>query len=302
MLNSIFGKVAPVGNHVEVTPLNRFMDELRYFCEDQAHVEIYVNAFAQVTALTSNRQIIRLPVKWEVNDVSELVSELAWASNTRLDPYRPFAGGVISELNWRWHAITPPMSPDGPMLVLRRQRFSEIGFEGFELAGFVPEKLFEWLKDGTSLVVFGATGSGKTTFLVSILREFFLQNRVGIAESIQEIPLLSSNWFRLIETPIDPGGRGGVDFQRVVSEMMRLSPEVLVLGELRGAETRCLSSFARTGHGGVMATLHAGNFSDATHRLSGLSGESLDQMPSIIGLHVQRSNSGLTKVCARKLN
>jgi pilus assembly protein CpaF len=235
-------------------------------------------------------------------EIAEFLHELAWECKVRIDPFKPFAGGVLPWAAWRWHAVISPLSPEGPLIVLRRQQFAEIKISNFVLENCGSLDLLSWIRSGISLVLYGATGSGKTTLLVAILREYFMKNRVGLAESVAEIPLLSERWFRLIEVPVDTGGRGGVDFSRVVAEMMRLSPELLVMGELRGAEAAMFMDFARTGHGGVMTTLHAGNITDARTRLRRLSGQPLDALPRTLGLRVWRDDKNVIRVKMDELN
>lgn len=288
MLHRIFSRVSRQPLVVAENTQNRILNDILSLCQDPSLIEIYVSADGIFNGLTKDQTRVDLSIRLSSEEVLDLASDLAANSMVRLDPYKPFAGGVIAELKWRWHAVTPPLSPDGPILVLRRQQFSAINLENFHLLNFDSEMIPKWLAEGNSLVIFGGTGCGKTSLLMTILRDLFMQHRVGIAESVQEIPLLSPNWFRLVETAKDTGGRGGMDFERVVAEMMRLSPDTLVIGELRSLEARFLPEFARTGHGGVLTTLHAGSFDFARARLSRLAQEPIRGMPPIIGLHIFR--------------
>lgn len=273
------------------SPFARLLAELLPILHDPEVAEVYLNA-GGISAVDRKGSALAVALIWASAEVTEFLAELAWESKTRIDPYRPFAGGVIPSMPWRWHAIISPMSPDGPLLVLRRLRFDEIGMAQFKLENFVPQDFVRWINSGISVIFYGATGSGKTTLLVAVLREFFLSTRLGIAEGLPEIPLASNRWFRLIEVAKDTGGRGGVDFTRVVAEMMRLSPQLLVMGELRGEEAAMLSDFARTGHGGVMTTLHAGTIDDAKSRLTRLAKIPLSNMPPINAVRVWRDQDG----------
>jgi pilus assembly protein CpaF len=226
-------------------------------------------------------------------DLVELIFELAEESCVRLDPFVPFAGGVVKGVPWRWHAVVPPIAPDGPQLCFRRQRIHDLRLDHFHLTDICPIDLTRQIKQGASVVMYGATGSGKTSFLGAMLREFFIDKRVVIAETIVEIPLLSPMWARLCESSADVSGRGGVDFERIVAEMMRLTPEYIVMGEIRGREARYLQSLARTGHGGILATTHASSEDEMMERLATLSGSEREHMPPIIGIHVRRSSNGV---------
>jgi pilus assembly protein CpaF len=298
MLKFLPKKIAP---QCAPPPFARLLAELLPILHDPEVAEVYLNARG-ISAVDRKGAQLAVALIWASEDVTEFLSELAWESKTRIDPYRPFAGGVIPSMPWRWHAIISPMSPDGPLLVLRRLSFDEIGIDQFRLENFLPQDFLSWITSGISVIFYGATGSGKTTLLVAVLREFFLSTRLGIAEGLPEIPLTSNRWFRLVEVAKDTGGRGGVDFTRVVAEMMRLSPQVLVMGELRGEEAAMLSDFARTGHGGVMTTMHAGTIDDARTRLTSLAKMPLSNMPPINAVRVWRGPDGAGHARIDQLN
>ena len=284
------------GTGERASALTRFIEKLAPYMNDSSVVEIYLSAGQGISVMSSMRELIPRNEGWDKDDIAEFLLELAWECKVRLDPFKPFAGGVLPWAAWRWHAVISPVSPEGPLIVLRRQLFGEISLSGFVFENFESRNLVSWIRSGVSLIIYGATGSGKTTFLAAVLREYFMDTRVGLAESVAEIPLLSVNWFRLVEVPVDTGGRGGVEFSRVLAEMMRLSPALLVMGELRGPEAAMFIDFARTGHGGVMTTLHAGSIADVRNRISRLSGQSIDSLPPTVGLRVWRDDSNVTRV------
>jgi pilus assembly protein CpaF len=303
MLLPIFGTLTKKKVGVTVLPpFTRFLGDLDPWLNDPDMAEIYLSTPSAMAALDHHGERRPISLNWSTDDVTEFLSELSWESKTRLDPFRPFAGGVIPSKPWRWHAIIPPMSPDGPLLVLRRLNFDAIHLDQFIFENFLPGDFLKWIEAGISIVFYGATGSGKTTLLVAIMRKFFMETRVGIAECLSEIPLTSERWFRLIEVSQDTGGRGGIDFSRVVAEMMRLSPQLLVMGEIRGREAAMLSDFARTGHGGVMTTMHAGTITDARTRLSQLAKAPLTAMPPISGIRVWRDDQGIGHAYMDQLN
>ena len=302
-----FGRfMASTSNQQDATPrrlgLSGLLGDLNQWMSDETTAEIYLSAGSGSSRLDHNGLRTPLLLPWSDIEISEFLLELTLESDIRLDPFKPFAGGVIPGCSWRWHAIIPPMAPDGPIVVLRRQRFDTFGLNSFVLENLSVKDLRPLILSGSSLLIYGATGSGKTSLLVAILREIFFESRVGIAESVAEIPLLSSYWFRLVEVAPDTAGRGGVDFNRVVAEIMRLSPEILVMGELRGREAALLPDFARTGHGGILATIHAGSSADARDRLEIISGRKTSEMPPLVGLRVWRDQSRTIRVRRENIN
>jgi Flp pilus assembly CpaF family ATPase len=270
--------------------------------QDEGIKEIFVNSGGHLSCLLITGARRELDLIFSHDEITDFIMELAWHSRVRLDPFLPFAGGVIPGEPWRWHAATMPLSPDGSLLVIRRQQFQKLQFSHFKMENFSSTDLPNWLHSGVSVIFYGAAGSGKTSLLVATLREFFTETRVGVAETVTEIPLMSPHWFRLAEVPKDTGGFGGVDFKRVIAEMMRLSPGLLVLGEIRGEEAEVLSSFARTGHGGVLSTIHAGSSGDARERITSLAKTPLSQMPPMVGVQLMTDPGGIYRACAERLN
>lgn len=278
------------------------LSKVRSYLQDECINEIFVNSAGNLSCLLNTGARRVLDFVFSQDEITDFIMELAWHSHVRLDPFLPFAGGVIPGAPWRWHAVTMPLSPDGSLLVIRRQQFQKLKFSQFKLDNFSPVDLPNWLRSGVSVIFYGAAGSGKTSLLVATLREFFMDTRVGVAETVVEIPLLSPHWFRLAQVAKDAGGFGGVDFKRVVAEMMRLSPGLLVLGEIRGNEAQVLSSFARTGHGGVLSTIHAGSSADARERITSLAKTTLSEMPPMVGVQLTADPGGIYRACAERLN
>jgi pilus assembly protein CpaF len=264
--------------------------------------EVYLNSFGCLTWLTNLGHIEKSDANYKTDALMNLVWCLSWASKTRLDPYRPYGGGVVPTFNLRWHVVLPPLSPDGPHVVFRKQQLSEASLGDFVLENFSRADLLGWLQEDASVVFYGATGSGKTTALFASLSGFFQGIRLGIIESIAELPIISSSWFRLVEVPADVAGKGGVSLNRLKCEILRLSPQKIVIGEVRDSEAQLWAELSRTGHGGIMTTLHAGTHEDAYRRIFNLLGSNKDQLPGIVGIQVSRDTYGQRHCKAAKLN
>lgn len=272
----------------EVSSFEVLLNEIGQWLKRDDINEIYLDCVSGIRAQSTSFKSMPIELNWSQDQILEFLLELAWACKVRIDPFLPYGGGVIPNFPWRWHAVIPPISPRGPNVVLRRQRFDVVQLEDFECENFSFEELFAEISNGKSLLIFGATGSGKSTFLLSFLKKFFSERRVGIAESTVELPMLSPHWFKLVAVQEDTSGRGGVDFSSVLSEMMRMSPETIVLGEIRGKEAKYFIDFARTGHGGVLSTIHAGSMAEAVARMEELSQSLIKEMPPVVGVQVQR--------------
>ena len=123
-------------------------------------IEVYLNSFGYLTYLTNLGHIEKSGVNYTADALMNLVWCLSWTSKTRLDPYRPYGGGVLPNFNLRWHVVLPPMSPDGPHVVFRRQQLFQASLSDFVLENFSRADLLAWVQEGASVVFYGATGSG----------------------------------------------------------------------------------------------------------------------------------------------
>lgn len=270
----------------------KYLDQIDIFMAANYVAEIYFNHDGSMTCLSNESRLFTAEALLPRDCVVDFIWQLAWDSKVRIDPFCPFAGGIIPGAGLRWHAVIPPASPDGPVLTIRRQALSNLEIEAFTLQNFSAEDLVDWQKNNVSVVFFGATGSGKTSLLHATLKRSYAESRVGIIESIVELPLSSKFWFRLVQVGEDLGGRGGVQLESLTAEMLRLSPQVIVLGEVRRSEARIWFELSKTGHGGVMTTMHAGCVSEAKSRLKNLLGMDGDLSSKIMGVHVFRMKAG----------
>lgn len=279
-------------NVEKVAGLDLLFQNLIEKFKDKKIQELHFSHSGTLSCLEANGQLQTLGVSFRPAEVTELAWKLAWDSNVRLDPYCPFAGGVIRGFNLRWHAVIPPVSPDGPLLVIRRQNFEDLSLNCFEFENFSESDVPHWLRKGFSVVIFGSTGCGKSTLLFSIMKRHFLGHRLGLVESVVELPLISPLWFRLVRVHEDTAGKGAIGFARVTAEMLRMSPQVVVLGEIRGDEVPVWGELARTGHGGVLTTLHAGSAWEAKLRLGSKANIPSERLPPAMGIHVFRGTDG----------
>lgn len=235
----------------------------------------------------------------------------------RLDPLLPAAGGDWSHphfpgLSFRWHAMIPPASRGGPVFCMRRHRFEQVGLKDFADPKGVLPQVREGLRAGANIFFCGATGAGKTTLMTAFLLECCVRERIVILEALSEIPLLSDAWISLSPVPASIEGRGGYSFSRIFEESLRLRPDRIVLGEIRGEEALVLLKLMNVGHQGVLCTLHADSPDTVLGRLCQASGisediwrQSLDQRdcylvflergapPCITGGYHWNSQSGL---------
>lgn len=207
-------------------------------------------------------------------DLLDWLQELAEREGVRLDPVQGAAGGTLDEGRIRWHAVLPPLSRDGPLASFRRHRFDTLTVEDFAADDDGKATLASLrlaVARRRPLLIVGPTGAGKTTLLAALLQEVG-DDRIVVIEALPELPRFGPRTIRLAGRAAGLEGTGAVDLSRLVREALRLRPDRLVLGEIRGPEARAFLEMCGTGHGGVIATLHAGSVEEARERLVLLAG------------------------------
>ncbi|WP_240808864.1 TadA family conjugal transfer-associated ATPase [Microbispora catharanthi] len=202
------------------------------------------------------------------DEVRRLAQRLAAAAGRRLDDACPYvdarlAGGV------RLHAVLPPIAAEGTCLSLRlpsRRAFTveELAAEGGAavLRAIMAARL--------AFLVTGGTGTGKTTMLSAMLSLAGPAERLLLVEDSAELQPLHPHVVRLEARPPNLEGAGGVGLRDLVRQALRMRPDRLVVGEVRGAEVVDLLAALNTGHEGGCGTLHANNAADVPARLEAL--------------------------------
>jgi len=195
----------------------------------------------------------------------------------RLDRSSPIVDARLADGS-RLHAVVPPATPDGPVVAIRRftEAVSDLGglVEAGSLRPAMRDRLAAVIADRRNLIVAGGTGTGKTTLLNILSRLIPPSERTVVIEDAAELRL-SGHHVRLESQPGNAEGRGAVRLDELVRAALRLRPDRIVLGEVRGPEALDLVAALNTGHAGSMSTIHANGPDEALLRLEtlALSGE-----------------------------
>ncbi len=189
----------------------------------------------------------------------------------RLDRAHPFADAVLAG-GVRLHAILPPLAAR-PTLTLRRVPAVVPDWDELAGSGSVPPDARRALVDAVAarrnVAVCGRAGVGKTTLLARLLAEVGT-DRVIVIEDAPELHDPSPHTVHLRTRPASPDGVGGVDVATLVRNALRMRPDRLVVGEVRGVEVADLLQAMNTGHDGSMTTVHANGADEAVVRLEGM--------------------------------
>jgi len=212
----------------------------------------------------------------EVGDeaaVRRLAVRLAGIAGRRLDDTSPYVDGLLPG-GVRLHAVLPPIAVEGSHISLRVPRrqapsLAELAGWGMFGEGWLPV-LEALVSRRCSFVVSGGTGSGKTTLLGALLGEVDAGERLVIVEDVRELAIAHPHVVRLQSRPANVEGRGEIGLTSLVRQSLRMRPDRLVVGEVRGAEVREMLAALNTGHEGGCGTLHANTAADVVARFEAL--------------------------------
>lgn len=205
--------------------------------------------------------------------VRRLAQRLATAAGRRLDDAQPWADARLPD-GTRLHAVLPPVAVEGPCLSLRVVRHRPFGLAELVSTGTLPpggDRLLRAVLDARlSFLVSGGTGTGKTTLLGSLLGLVGPHERLVLAEDSAELRPEHPHVVRLEARPPNQEGVGRVELRDLVRQALRMRPDRLVVGEVRGPEVTDLLSALNTGHEGGTCTVHANAATDVPARLEAL--------------------------------
>ncbi|MFQ6172207.1 TadA family conjugal transfer-associated ATPase [Oryzobacter sp. R7] len=208
-----------------------------------------------------------------VSDVRPLAVRLAGLAGRRLDDAQPWVDGVLAG-GVRLHAVLPPVADAGPQLSLRVARHRPGGVDGLVRLGaagpLVAAALRGLVAARASVVVTGGTGAGKTTVLAALIAQCPPGERVVVVEDVRELAPDHPHVVRLQGRSANVEGRGEVSLVDLVRQSLRMRPDRLVVGEVRGAEVRELLAALNTGHEGGMSTVHANGPEEVPARFEAL--------------------------------
>ena len=220
-------------------------------------------------------------------DTRQVAVRLASLGGRRLDDASPTVDARLPDGS-RFHAVLPPVADGCAVISLRRVRQGAMTWDQLLRTESVHPELATILRGlvaaRASIIVSGATGSGKTTMLSTLLGEAAPSERLVVIEEAGEIHPNHPHLVRLQERRPNVDGAGGIGLDHLVREALRMRPDRIVLGECRGAEIREVLLALNTGHRGSLTTLHANAAQDVPARLIAL-GALADLPERAVALH-----------------
>lgn len=296
------------GVHSEVARLSSALlglGELASVVAEPEVTDVLVNGDGSVW-VDRGRGVERSPVRVAVSQTRPLAVRLAAMAGRRLDDAQPWVDGLLPD-GIRLHAVVPPLVESGAHVSLRVPRVFPSSVAALvELGTCSPvtaEILRGIVRSRRSFLVCGGTGSGKTTLLAALLAECDAAERLVLVEDVRELSPVHPHVVRLQGRAANVEGFGLVTMTDLVRQALRMRPDRLIVGEVRGAEVRELLAALNTGHSGSAGTVHANTARDVPARLqalgalAGLSTAAVDaQVASGIDLVVAMRRVGAARV------
>jgi type IV secretion system protein TrbB len=203
----------------------------------------------------------------------QLINIVAHAVGVTVDENNPSFPAELPESGYRFHAIVPPQSPDGPTFVIRKKPTKVFSLDDYVAAQIMTAEQAAYIRQAVAnrdnILVAGGTCSGKTTLTNAILKEIGrVAGRVLTVEDTLELQVEADEVVR--QRTVRNGDAVRRTMQDVVRDMLRLSPDRIIVGEVRGPEAIDMIQGWNTGHPGGVATIHCNSAPDALERLEDL--------------------------------
>ena len=200
----------------------------------------------------------------------QIIDKIVSGAGRRVDESSPMVDARLADGS-RVNVILPPLAVDGPILSIRRFGKSPLGAEDLLRARMLTEHMLETLaaavKARLNIVVSGGTGAGKTT-LLNVLSGFISESeRIVTIEDSAELQLKQAHVVRLETRPPNVEGKGAIRQRELVINALRMRPDRVILGEVRGEETLDMLQAMNTGHDGSITTVHSNTPRDAISRM-----------------------------------
>ncbi|WP_372702867.1 CpaF family protein [Arthrobacter sp. 49Tsu3.1M3] len=284
-------------------PIQRFLD-------DPAVTEVMVNRFDQIY-VERQGQLFLTDTRFTSDEaLRRVIERIVSHVGRRIDESSPLVDARLSDGS-RVNAIIPPLAVNGPALTIRKFGRDPLTVDNLISMGSLSPEMAELLQACVlarmNIIVSGGTGTGKTT-LLNVLSSFIpASDRIVTIEDAVELQLQQDHVVRLESRPQNIEGKGEISIRDLVRNSLRMRPDRIVVGEVRGGECLDMLQAMNTGHDGSISTVHANSPRDAIARLETLvlmAGMDLplravrEQVASAVNLivHISRLRDGSRRV------
>ncbi len=246
--------------------------------------EIMVNGSQQVWAERKGKLSLTDVTFRDEQHLINIAQRIVSAVGRRVDESSPICDARLLDGS-RVNVVTPPLAIDGTSISIRKFSKSKLTLEKMMESGSMTPKMCKLLNIAgrvrMNILISGGTGSGKTTMLNAISRNIDPGERVVTIEDAAELQLMQPHVVRLETRPPNLEGNGQVTMRDLVKNALRMRPDRIILGEVRGPEAFDLLAAMNTGHDGSFGTLHANRPREALTRLENMINMAGLNLPSI---------------------
>jgi pilus assembly protein CpaF len=243
---------------------------LEPFLQDPTVTEVMVNGYDQLyierAGTISETDASFLDDAHLLRIIDRIVSQVG----RRIDESSPMVDARLPDGS-RVNAIIPPLALRGPSLTIRKFAQDALSLRDLVGLGTISEKsadfVSECVRGKLNILISGGTGTGKTTLLNAVSGFIPAQERIVTVEDAAELRLLQRHVVSLESRPPNVEGQGEVRIRDLVRNALRMRPDRIIVGEVRGAEALDMLQAMNTGHDGSLTTVHANSARDALHRL-----------------------------------
>ncbi|HEX2330606.1 MAG TPA: CpaF family protein [Candidatus Angelobacter sp.] len=242
--------------------------------QDQTITDILVNTHRQVYVERAGMLELTNVVFKDAAHLRHIIDKIVSRVGRRVDESSPMCDARLEDGS-RVNVVIPPLAIDGPIMSIRRFGKVPIGVDQLLSFRTITPAMLEFLKAAVrsrhNIVISGGTGSGKTT-LLNVLSGFISdRERIVTIEDSAELQLQQPHVVRLECRPPNVEGKGAVRQRELVINALRMRPDRIVVGEVRGGEALDMLQAMNTGHDGSLTTIHANNPRDAIARMETMS-------------------------------
>jgi pilus assembly protein CpaF len=230
--------------------------------------EVMVNGPGPVWVERSGT-LSRTDVVVDATDLAVLIERILEPLGLRVDRTSPLVDARLADGS-RVNVVVPPLAVDGPCITIRRFSVRAVPLAAFTGDPDLVDALVASVQDRLTLLVVGGTGAGKTTLLNALAAEVPPSERLVTIEDTAELRLPGDHVVRLEARPANADGVGEITIRQLVRNALRMRPDRLIVGEVRGGEALDLLQALNTGHEGSLSTCHANGTTEALHRLETL--------------------------------
>jgi pilus assembly protein CpaF len=243
---------------------------LEPFLNDPSITEVMVNGFDQVYVERNGRIEETEATFLDDAHLLRIIDRIVSQVGRRIDEASPLVDARLPDGS-RVNAIIPPLALTGPSLTIRKFSRNALTLGDLVGLGSISEQAADFLaqcvQGKLNILISGGTGTGKTTLLNAVSAFVPSTERIVTVEDAAELRLLQRHVVSLESRPPNVEGQGEIRIRELVRNALRMRPDRIIVGEVRGAEALDMLQAMNTGHDGSLTTVHANSARDALHRL-----------------------------------